>query len=138
MSDAERRDTEHADRASFFPYDLGPKAAVALRPFGVRGDRDGVLLTEGLLIATFGFLHLRTPLDNIVEVSATGPYRWIKAFGARLSLADHGLTFGTSNRGVCLTFAKSIDPVIGPWNHPGVTLTVADRDAFVHAVESAQ
>lgn len=128
-------DTERRDRATFFPYEMGGKVAALLRPIGVRPDRDGVLINEGMFIATFGFLHLRTTLDNIAEISTTGPYAWIKALGPRLSMADHGLTFGTSDRGVCLTFHEPIDPVIGLWRHPGVTVTVADGEALVHAVE---
>ena len=59
----------------------------------------------------------------------TGPYRWYRAIGPRLSLADHGLTFGTSAaRGVCLLLREpvpGIDP-LGVIRHPGLTLTVAD------------
>ena len=44
----------------------------------------------------FGPWVCRTAPSNVRAVSLTGPYRWYRAIGPRLSLADHGLTFGTT------------------------------------------
>lgn len=70
-------------------------------------------------------------------VRVTGPYRWYRAIGPRLSLADHGLTFGTTTAcGVCLLLREpvpGIDP-LGVIRHPGLTLTVADPQRFAATV----
>ena len=50
-------------------------------------------------------LRLIGVLANIRGYQRTGPYRWWRAIGPRRSLADKGLTFGTSDReGICLCF----------------------------------
>lgn len=124
-----------SNAAQFFPYDIDRAVAPLVRPFGVRADRDGVTLEPDGLRATFGFLGVRTSRDNIVSATVTGPYRWVKCIGARLSLADHGLTFGTNaRRGVCLQFRDPVQSAFGPWDHPGLTVTVADPEALVAAL----
>ena len=51
----------------------------------------------GRLIARFGPWQVQTALDNIADVSITGPYTFVKTAGpAHLSLADRGLTFATN------------------------------------------
>jgi hypothetical protein len=74
---------------------------------------------------------------NLQEVRLTGPYRWHRAIGPRLSLADHGLTFGsTTARGVCLLFREPV-PGIGPLGlirHPNLTLTAADPERLAATV----
>ena len=71
------------------------------------------------------------------ELRLTGPYRWYRAIGPRLSLADHGLTFGsTPARGVCLLFREPV-PGIGPpglIRHPNLTLTAADPERLAATV----
>lgn len=124
-------------RVTFFKYEYASKAKPLLRAFGVRPDRDGVRVENDRFTATFGFLNLDVPLVNIVSAEATGPYRWYTALGARLSFADHGLTFGTTaEQGVCVQFDDPISPVIGPWKHPGLTVTVADTAGLVALLES--
>jgi hypothetical protein len=81
---------------------------------------------------------VETALDNVVDVSVTGPYRFVKTAGpAHLSLADRGLTFATNgDRGVCLTMRepiRGIDP-FGLLRHPNLTVTVADCDGLADAV----
>jgi hypothetical protein len=75
--------------------------------------------------------------SNVHAVSLTGPYQWYRAIGPRLSLSDHGLTFGTTTaRGVCLQLrdpVPGIDP-IGLIRHPNLTLTVADPQRFAATV----
>ena len=77
---------------------------------------DGVTLTDdGQFSATFGFLQLQTSVENIDHTEVTGPHRWYTAVGARLSLADDGLTFGTNHHlGLCVEFVEKIPRVIGP------------------------
>lgn len=121
---------------TFFEYAYLPKAKPLLQAFGVRPDRDGVTVDDGRLTATFGFLDVDIPLTNITSAEVTGPYRWYTAIGARLSFSDHGLTFGsTTAGGVCLSFAEPIRRVIGPWDHPGLTVTVSDPPGLVALLE---
>ncbi|WP_060711281.1 hypothetical protein [Pseudonocardia sp. HH130629-09] len=62
----------------------------------------------------------------------------MKALGARLSLADRGVTFGSATeRGVCIRFHRpvpALDP-FGTLRHPGITVTIADPERLVAAVE---
>ena len=99
-----------------------------------------VTIDDHRLLAHFGPWSCETPLDNIVEVQVTGPYRAHRAIGARGSFADRGLTFGsTTAGGVCLCLrepVRGLDP-FGAVNHPGLTVTVADRHAFATAVSTA-
>ncbi len=120
----------------FFPYEFEPAARPMLRLLGVRPDRDGVRLDDERLAASFGWLSAVVERDNIKSVSVTGPYRWFKVLGPRLSMADHGLTFGTNaDHGVCIEFHDPLPAVFGPWNHPGITLTVAEPEKLVEALD---
>ena len=78
--------------------------------FGVRPAKDGVTLTDdGRLRATFGLLKLETPLENVDGAHITRNYRWWTAAGARGSMKDDGLTFGTNaNAGVCIHFHEKV------------------------------
>jgi hypothetical protein len=120
----------------FFPYRYDQRLAPLWRPFLVRTKRDGVRLTDdGQLVATFGPLRVATPLANVDGAHVTGPYRWWTAAGARLSLADDGLTFGTNaQRGVCVHFAERVNG-FGPRRHSALTVTVEDVDGLVAALE---
>lgn len=94
-------------------------------------------LSEQTLDARFGPWRCRTPVTNIKCVQQTGPYSALKAIGARGSFVDRGATFGTTTAGgVCVEFrepVKILDP-LGIILHPGLTLTVANRDAFEDAL----
>jgi hypothetical protein len=108
-------------------------------PFGVRPSTCDVRVGAGRLIARFGPWQVQTALDNIADVSLTGPYTFIKTAGpAHLSLADRGLTFATNgDRGLCLAMVepiRGIDP-FGLLRHPNLTLTVADCDGLADAVQ---
>ncbi|WP_156662507.1 hypothetical protein [Mycobacterium sp. 1274761.0] len=92
----------------------------------------------GRLTARFGPWQVQTALDNIADVSITGPYAFIKTAGpGHLSFADRGLTFATNgDRGVCLVMVepiRGIDP-FGLLRHPNLTLTVADCDGLADIV----
>jgi hypothetical protein len=96
-----------------------------------------VTVTADRLVACFGPWTCRTTPANVQAVDVTGPYRWYRAIGPRLSLTDHGLTFGTTPaRGVCLLLREpvpGIDP-LGLLRHPNLTLTVADPERFAATV----
>lgn len=121
--------------ALFFPYRFDRFVAPILRPLGVRPERDGVWVSGERLLATFGRFRVDVPTTNLAAAEVTGPYLWIKAIGPRGSLADHGLTFGTSTRGgTLITFAEPIPRVVAPWDHPNITLTVVDPRALADRV----
>jgi hypothetical protein len=123
-----------------YAFDIDPRFRLPLTALGVTAAASSVRLDGGRLIVQFGRWHVETPVTNIEEVTVTGPYTFWRAIGTRLSLHDRGLTFGTNTRqGVCLSFRQpvpGIDPA-GLIKHPGLTVTVADPDAFAAAVRSA-
>jgi len=109
-------------------------------PFGVRPSNCEVRVGDGQLTARFGPWQVQTALDNVADVSVTGPYTFAKTAGpAHLSLADRGLTFATNgDRGVCLIMREPI-PGIDPFGllrHPNLTFTVADCDGLADAVQA--
>jgi hypothetical protein len=111
---------------------------LAALPFGVAPSRCDVTVDGDALRVRFGWWRLETTLDNIDEVTVTGPYNFLKTAGpAHLSLADRGLTFATNgDRGVCAQFrtpVAGIDPV-GVIRHPSLTVTVAQCDALAAAL----
>jgi hypothetical protein len=93
-----------------FAYAIDKRYLPLLVPFGLRGSKDGVTLTdEGSLSATFGFFKIKTPLANVTEAHITRNYRWWTAFGVRGSMVDDGLSFGTNhNAGVWVHFAEKV------------------------------
>lgn len=109
-------------------------AAIGVSPLTARID-----VTEEVLDARFGPWRCRTPVNNITCVSQSGPYNPVKAIGARGSFSDRGATFGTTTAGgVCLEFkdpVKILDPS-GIILHPGLTVTVRDRDGFEAVVRA--
>jgi hypothetical protein len=120
---------------AFFPYRFERRFAAMWIPLGVRPGRDGVRLTEDRFRASFGLLRLETSLDNVAGGHVTHDYRWYTAIGARLSLADDGLTFGTNvNRGVCVHFRQRVGPVIGLRAHSALTVTVEDCDGLLELI----
>jgi len=116
---------------------FGPRSRLPLAALGVTPETAHVTVAAGRLAACSGPWVCRTTPANVRAVCLTGPYRWHRPIGARLSLADHGLTFGsTAARGVCLLFAEpvhGIDP-LGLIRHPGLTLTAADPDRLAATV----
>lgn len=108
-----------------------------LAGFGIRPSNSSVTITDEELDARFGPFRLRTPLDNVTGVETGGDYQWYRAIGARLSLADRGVTFGTNTEsGVCVLFdspVRALDPT-GTLLHPGATFTVADTGGLADAV----
>ena len=120
-----------------FEMAFDPRFRLALAALGVTPATAHVTVTADRLVACFGPWTCRTTPANVRAVDVTGPYRWYRAIGPRLSLADHGLTFGTTpERGVCLLLHEpvpGIDP-LGVLRHPGLTLTVAGPERFAATV----
>jgi hypothetical protein len=123
--------------AEQFEMAFDPRFRLPLATLGVTPATAHVTITPDRLVACFGPWTCRTTPANVRAVRVTGPYRWYRATGPRLSLADHGLTFGTSTaRGVCLLLREpvpGIDP-LGVIRHPGMTLTVANPERFAATV----
>ena len=123
--------------AGQFEMAFDPRFRLPLATLGVTPATAHVTVTADHLVACFGPWTCRTTPANVRAVDVTGPYRWYRAIGPRLSLADHGLTFGTTPaRGVCLLLREpvpGIDP-LGLLRHPGLTLTVADPERFAATV----
>ena len=97
------------------------------------------LTADDRFVARFGPWTCETPLTNVTCVQRTGPYRWWRAIGTRLSFTDGGATFGsTTAGGICLCFAEPVRALdaFGLLRHPGLTVTVADLDRFAAAVEA--
>jgi hypothetical protein len=119
-----------------FPYATDLRLVAFWGPFAVRG-RDGVTLTDdGRFVATFGWLRVETPLANVTGAHVTTDYRWWTAAGARLSMVDDGLTFGTNaERGVCVHFAEKVPSRLRRSGHSALTVTVADPDALVAVLD---
>jgi hypothetical protein len=113
-----------------FAYAIDKRYLPLLVPFGLRGSKDGVTLTdEGILLATFGFFKIKTPLANVRN------YRWWTAFGVRGSMVDDGLSFGTNhNAGVCIHFAEKVPSPLRRSGHSALTVTVADLEGLTNAL----
>ncbi len=123
----------------FFPYRFDNRYALMWAPFGAWPGRDGVSVTDRTLRATFGLLVLETACDNVSGGHITERYRWWTAIGARLSAADDGLTFGTNaDRGVCIHFDGRVPAVLGWRPHSALTVTVADCDGLLRAIDTAR
>jgi hypothetical protein len=86
---------------------------------------------DGTFRATFGFFRVETPLTNIDGAHVTRNYRWWTAAGARGSLVDDGLTFGTNRTaGVCVHFRDPVSSPLRRKGHSAITVTVADVDGL--------
>ena len=132
--------SENLDRPVLrFAFEFDSRYTAALALMGVTPGRAYVEVGSDVLRARFGPAGVRTPLSNVVSAQLTGPYRAYRAIGIRMSLSDRGVTFGsTTAGGVCISFAepvRGIDPA--HWlRHPGLTVTVADREGLVRAISA--
>ena len=123
--------------AGQFEMAFDPRFRLPLAALGVTPATAHVTITADRLVACYGPWTCRTTPANVRAARVTGPYRWYRAIGPRLSLADHGLTFGTTTAcGVCLLLREPVpglDP-LGLIRHPNLTLTVADPQRFAATV----
>jgi len=122
---------------AFFSYDFDERYKRLWGLFGAKPDRDGVELTgDDRFVATYGRKKVDTSIDNVDGAHITRDYTWFKAIGTRGSLADDGLTFGTTTKGgVCVHFHDRVRRQIGFRDHSAVTVTVEDLEGLVHALE---
>jgi hypothetical protein len=120
-----------------FDFEFHPRYRRLLRLLGVRPGNSFVALTDAdEFHAKFGRWEIKTPLSNIVGFQTSGPYKAYRAIGIRGSMADHGLTFGSTTRhGLCVEFAEKIPALLAGPSHPGLTVTVADRDGLAAALQ---
>jgi hypothetical protein len=119
-----------------FGYALDARYLPLLLVFGFNRHRDEVLLTDdGELVATFGFVSLRTPLTNVTGAHITRGYRWWTAVGARGSMKDDGLTLGTNRvGGVCVHFGEKVPSRLRKSGHSALTVTVEDLEGLTTAL----
>ena len=119
-----------------FDYAVDRRYLLVLALFGLRSHRDGVTLADdGRLVARFGFLGVTTPMENVTGAHITRGYRWWTSVGARASLADDGLTFGTNSRaGVCIHFAERVPSRLSRRGHSALTVTVEDLEGLTTAL----
>jgi len=118
-----------------FGYAIDRRYLPLLLPFGFKRGRDGVTLTDDGFEATFGFIKVNSPRDNITGAHITRHYRWWTAFGARGSMADDGLSFGTNHdAGVCIHFAEKVPSRLSKSGHSALTVTVEDLEGLTRAL----
>ncbi|MEV4843315.1 hypothetical protein AB0K20_08875 [Micromonospora matsumotoense] len=123
-----------------FAFRFDPTFRVPLALLGIRPQTCVVLLDDEELVIRFGRWGLRTARANVVGAQQGGPYRWWRAVGPHLSLADRGVTFGTgTTAGVCLRFGTPVPGLApGRWlRHPAATVTVTDPAALLAALHPA-
>lgn len=117
-----------------FDFNFAARYRVPLALLGVRPGTAWVQVDDTELQVRFGPWRLRTERDNVAAARTTGPYRWWRAIGPHLSLADSGVTFGTTTAGgVCIEFATPV-PALAPgdWlRHPAATVTVTDAAGLI-------
>jgi len=132
-------DAGTATGTSFYRYSFDKRLVVFWGVFGVRPKKDGVSLTDdGRLRATFGFLKLETPIENVAGAHITRNYRWWTAAGARGSMKDDGLTFGTNaDGGVCIHFHQKVPSPLKRSGHSALTVTVEDLEGLTEALMRA-
>ena len=117
-----------------FPYRLDKRWAPLFFALGVDRE-DGVEVSDGALVATYGGFRVETPLDNIDRTVVTGPHRWYTAVGLRLSFVDDGLTFGTNHLlGLSISFVDRIPRVVGWKDHSMLWVSVADPAGLAEAI----
>ncbi len=122
-----------------FAFRFAPRMLPWSLAVGVSPLTSGVEVGDGELRVRFGLWSLETPLTNVAGAEVPGPYTWWKVAGpAHLSFADAGVTFATATgRGVCVRFRRPVGALVpfGLVRHPAATLTVADPEGLVAALE---
>lgn len=123
-----------------FAFAFDDRFRIPLAMSGVVPSTCSVTLRDDdVLVARFGPWRCETPIANVADASVTGPYRWWRAVGPRLSFTDRGATFGsTPAGGACISFREPV-PALSPggWlRHPGLTVTVAEPARFVERLRA--
>ena len=122
--------------AAFYRYSFDKRLILFWGVFAVKPARDGVTISDdGRLRATFGLLKVETPLENVDGAHITRHYRWWTAAGARGSMKDDGLTFGTNAKaGVCIHFREKVPSLLRRKGHSALTVTVEDLEGLIEAL----
>ncbi len=122
-----------------FEFEFDQKYLAPLAAFGVLPGKSWIDVDEDEIEVRFGIYRMRTRRTNIAHVKLTGPYRWWRAIGMRLSLADKGATFGSNTRGgVCIAFHNPVGILPGGrLRCPALTVTPADRLGLERALSDA-
>jgi hypothetical protein len=82
-----------------------------------------------------GLLETKACLIIIDGTHITRNYRWWTAAGARGSLKDDGLTFGTNaNAGVCIHFREKVPSPLSRNGHFALTVTVDDLEGLTEVL----
>ena len=140
MTPERTQDVDSGDtRTVEWEFAFDRAAWLLLAPLGVRPATARVRATDKVFEVDFGPWKLRTRADNVASASVTGPYRWGRAVGPHLSLADRGVTYGTNGRaGVCVLFREPVPSLVPlrKLRHPGATLTVAEPASLVAFLNS--
>jgi hypothetical protein len=120
-----------------FEFAFDPRFRVPLRLLGVHPGSCHVIVDDERFQARYGPWKLVTPIDNVADVAISRGYRWFRAIGPRGSMKDRGATFGTNAwAGTCVSFREPVGALLGEgrFEHPGLTVTVADPDALADAI----
>jgi hypothetical protein len=120
-----------------FPFAFDRRFRTPLRVLGVRPETSGVFVGDDTLRVVFGPWKVETSLGNVAGIEVSGGFRWFRVIGPRLSLADHGLTFGTNaEEAACILLHEPVPGLLGHRvPHPGITVTVEDPRALKAAIE---
>ena len=124
-----------------FPFEFEPRYRRILWLLSVTPARSGLEIGDGSLRVRFGPWRLQTTVSNIRCAEETGPYQAFRAIGPHISMADQGLSFGSTTRGgVCLLFHEVVPgrETLGLIKHPGLTVTVEDPVGLIDAIADAQ
>ncbi|MFT5222383.1 MAG: hypothetical protein ACI867_000682 [Glaciecola sp.] len=122
-------------------FDFDARYERTLAVFGIRTENSRVELHPDSLVVHFGRWSLATPWTNVKRTQMTREYTAIKAIGARGSLRDRGVTFGSNIReGLCICFIEPVPSLLGPiaghlFKHPGMTITVQDCEGLQAEVQ---
>jgi hypothetical protein len=77
------------------------------------------------------------PLSNVAGAHLTRNYRWYTAAGARRSMVDDGLTFGTNrDAGVCVHFREPVPSPLRRKGHSALTVTVDNVEGLAERLEA--
>ena len=96
-------------------------------------------MTDRDLMIRYGPWRLRTGRDNVTAVELSGPYRWWRAIGPHLSLADGGASSAAARPAgsACASANRCRRWCPGAARHPAATVTVADPAALARLLAVA-
>jgi hypothetical protein len=120
-----------------FEFDFDKRFSPLLVLLGAIPSNSRVELRDDRVAVRLGPWRLSISTANIAHLDVTGPYRWYRAIGLRVSLSDRGLTFGTNTRrGLCIELVRPIRSFLS-MHHPAVTVTVREPEMLKAAIEAS-